>query len=311
MNIFSGQGQRQGGPGFFGQGQGQGQQQGFLQSFGSSNNISGSSQEFLNSNSIIAKFAFLILALIVFVLLLQLGSRLLTWLFSSSKNPTLINGMINGKQMMRIPQDPTMKGAIPVMRSQNEDDGLEFSWSVWIFVDDFTYKEHEFKHVFHKGNDNINMDTEPVGKNFPNNGPGLYITPDTNNLLIIMNTFDTISEEVIVKDLPLNKWVNIVIRVTKQNQLDVYINGAMSKRYLLKSLPKQNYGDVYVNMNGGFSGYTSSLRYFDYALGTNDIQNLLDSGPKMNILGSQGDGITGSQPQYLSNRWYFRGADDI
>jgi hypothetical protein len=291
------------------QGQGQG---GLFQSFANArNNFSGTSQDFLNSNSIVAKFAFLILVLLIFIALLQLGSRFLTWVFSLTKNPILIPGMVNGKQMMRIPQDPTAKGAIPIMRSQNADDGLEFSWSVWIFVDDFSYKEHEYKHIFHKGNDNINMDTAPMGLNFPNNGPGLYITPDTNNLLVIMNTFDTITEEVLVKDLPINKWVCVVIRVTKQNQLDVYINGSLSKRYMLKSVPKQNYGDVYVNMNGGFSGFTSALRYFDYALGTNEIQNLLDAGPKMKMVGSQGDGITGSQPQYLSNRWYFKGADSV
>jgi hypothetical protein len=112
-----------------------------------------------------------------------------------------------------------------------------------------------------------------------------------------------------VKDLPLNKWVNVIIRCSKQNQLDVYINGSLSKRYILRGVPKQNYGDVFVGMNGGFSGYVSSLRYFDYALGTNRIQTLMEEGPNMKLIG--GDPNEGTQPQYLSNRWYFRGADDI
>ena len=30
----------------------------------------------------------------------------------------------------------------------------------------------------------------PIGMNYPNNAPGLYITPYTNNLLVVMNTFD-------------------------------------------------------------------------------------------------------------------------
>jgi hypothetical protein len=274
-------------------------------SFSSSSVVQGS-QAFLDSNSLVAKFAFLILALLVFIALFRIGSGILSWLFSPKQSPLLINGMINSKQLMRIPQDPSLKGAIPIIRSNNEDEGMEFTWSVWIFVDDFSYKEHEYKHIFHKGNDNINVKKRPYGLNHPNNGPGLYITPHDNNLVVIMNTFDVIKEEVVVKDLPLNKWVNIIIRVTKQHQLDVYINGTLAKRHLLASVPKQNYGDVYVSMNGGFSGYTSDLRYYDYGLGTNAIQNILQRGPNMKMLGED---LTGknSFPQYLSNRWYFAG----
>ena len=234
---------------------------------------------------------------------LRLGASLLGWIFSPSPNPILVNGMMDAKQMIRIPQDPSSSGAIPIIRSVNDAEGLEFTWSVWIHVDDFTYKQNEYKHVFHKGNDDINITTEPTGLNFPNNGPGLYIAPKTNNLVVIMNTFNKINEEIVVKDLPLNKWVNVIIRVSNQHQLDVYINGTLTKRHILRSVPKQNYGDVFVSMNGGFSGYTSSLRYFDTALGTNKIQGIVDSGPNMKMLS---DDMTNSKPRYLSNRWFFR-----
>jgi hypothetical protein len=264
-------------------------------------------QDFLQSNSIVAKFAFLILALILFIVALRLGAWLLSLLFSPSPNPILIKGMINAKQMLRIAQDPSSPGAIPIIRSVNGNEGLEFTWSVWIFVDDFTYKQDEYKHVFHKGNDNINMTDVPIGLNFPNNGPGLYITPHTNNLVVIMNTFDKITEEVVVKDLPLNKWVSVIIRVSNQHVLDVYINGVLTKRHQLKSVPKQNYGDVFVSMNGGFSGNTSELRYFDSAIGTNQIQSIVESGPNMKITGTD---MTQSKPQYLSTRWYFNGTTD-
>ena len=248
--------------------------------------LQGSSKDFLQSNSIVAKFAFLIMVLILFIVALRLGAWILTLLFTPSTNPILIDGMINAKQMMRIEQDPSSPGAVPIVRSVNENDGLEFTWSVWIFVDDFTYKQNEYKHVFHKGND---------------------ITPNTNNLLVIMNTFDTIKEEVIIKDLPLNKWVSVIIRVSNQHVLDVYINGVLTKRHQLKSVPKQNYGDVFVSMNGGFSGYTSELRYFGNAIGTNKIQSIVDSGPNMKMVGSD---MTQSKPQYLSSRWYFAGTND-
>jgi hypothetical protein len=278
-----------------------------LHKFSSNKYIAGT-QEFLQSNSIVATFAFIILVLILFFVLLRLGSSILTWFFTPSEDPVLIDGMINAKQMVVIPQDPTVDGAIPVLRSVNDITGIEFTWSVWIYIDDFQYKQNEYKHVFHKGNDNINLSEAPLGLNFPNNAPGLYITPKTNDLLVLMNTFDNIKEEVVVEDIPLNKWVNVIIRASAQNQLDVYINGALVKRHILSGVPKQNYGDVYASMNGGFSGYTSDLRYFNTAIGMNKIQSIVDSGPDMTMKGA---GLTKSKPHYLSTRWYFSGVQDM
>lgn len=279
-----------------------------VESFGSNQYVA-AGKEFLQSNSIIAKFAFLILILIVFMMLFSFGSFILARVFSQDHNPILIDGMINSKQMMIIPQNPSKKGAIPILRSKNEREGMEFTWSVWIFVDDFGYKEHEYKHVFHKGNNNINVIDSPTGLNYPNNGPGLYITPDTNALEIIMNSYDEINEKIQINDLPLHKWVNVIIRVTKQKQLDVYINGTLTKRHMLSSVPKQNYGDVYLSMNGGFSGNTSELRYFEKAIGTNKIQNIVDKGPKRKFIVGNLDSEEDPE-KYLSTRWYMRSATD-
>jgi len=280
---------------------------GFIKPFSSNKYIEGA-PDFLQSNSLVAKFAFLILALILFVIALRLGTAFLAWLFAPSQSPILINGMVNANQMLRIPQDPNIVGSIPILRSINLVDGLEFTWSVWIFVEDYAYKQNDYKHIFHKGNDGINVNIAPTGMNSPNNGPGLYMAPHTNNLIVVMSTFESPKEEVTVNDLPLNKWVNVIMRVSKQTQLDVYINGVLVKRHMLKSVPKQNYGDVFVSMNGGFSGFTSDLRYFGQALGTAKIQSIIDKGPNMKMV--DGSDMSKSKPQYLSDRWYFNRAED-
>lgn len=283
-----------------------GGQSGFS-SFSSNKYLSGT-KAFLESNSIVAKFAFLLLVLLLFIMALRLGTSIMSWMFSPNPNPTLINGMIDAKQMMRIPQDPSVSGAIPIMRSQGSNDGLVFTWSVWINIDDLQYRQNEYKHIFHKGNDDINVTKVPIGMNQPNNAPGLYIAPGTNDLVVVMNTFENINEEVIVKDIPLNKWVNVIIRVDEQHKLDVYINGRLVRRHILKSVPRQNYGDVYVSMNGGFSGYTSCLRYFGSAIGQNQIQSIVDQGPCLNMIGSS---MTDTKPRYLSLRWFFAGNGDM
>ena len=79
-----------------------------------------------------------------------------------------------------------------------------------------------------------------------------------------MNTFTSINEGVVVKDIPQNKWFNVAIRV--QNKvLDVYMNGSIVVRHKLGGVPKQNYSKVYVAKNGGFKGNSSNLRYYNYA----------------------------------------------
>ena len=266
-------------------------------------------KEFLESNSLVAKVAFLLLVLICFVIAIKYCARFLTWVFSYNTSPYLVNGMVDAKTMITIPQDPNSNGSIPVIRSDNANEGIEFSYSVWLFIDDLVYQKGQYKHIFHKGNDDINYTKKPYGMNSPNNAPGLYIAPNTNALVVVMNTFNHIKEELIIDDIPMNKWVCVQIRV-ENNQLDAYINGKLAKRLLMRGVPKQNYGDVYVAMNGGFSGYLSDLRYFSYGLGTAEIQQIVDKGPNLQVSSSSSNQLTTNVPKYLSLRWFFTGNKD-
>ena len=262
-------------------------------------------KDFLESNSIIAKFAFLILVVIVFVILLRLGTSVLAWIFSPSPNPYLIKGMIEGTQKRVISQDPKDDGAIPILRSENERGGLEFTWSIWLFVKNLS--GDKLHHVFHKGTGNVSDDKGV----FPVSGPGLYLGPSAtdNSLLIVMNTFSAVNEEVVVPDFPMNKWMNVIIRVNRQLVLDVYMNGRLARRKQLTSVPMQNYDDVHMGLNGGFEGYSSCLRYFNSAIGTKQIQDIVTSGPCTNLLDetSMGNAV----PRYLSLRWFFTGQKDM
>jgi hypothetical protein len=116
-----------------------------------------------------------------------------------------------------------------------------------------------------------------------------------------MNTFDVINEEITISDIPTNKWLNIIIRC-KNKTLDVYVNGTIARSLQLTSVPKQNYGDVFVGMNGGFDGYVSNLWYYNYALGIGDIQNISTRGPNTKMTGSTGMKLR--DPNFLSLRWF-------
>jgi hypothetical protein len=266
------------------------------------NTASASLTSTLQSKSVFGRFVFIVLAIVVFTILLSVGSRIMA-MFLQPSNPYLIKGMINANNQKHIPVDPKVTGGVYIARSQNQDDGIEFSWSVWINVSNLNSGTPRFQHIFNKG-DNSNGTQQVAGMSSPNNSPGLYIAPGQNDLHVLMNTFGTVEETVVVKGFPLNKWLHVLIRVKGVN-LDVYVNGILAQRKVLQSVPLQNNGDVFTTMNGGFSGYLSDLRYFESALSPGDILALVNKGPNLSISKLETADMT-SKPPYFSLRWYFQ-----
>lgn len=261
---------------------------------------SNANKGFLDSNSLISKMAFLLLVAVGFIVLLNVGITLLGYFLKPTESPHLIDGTVDATQMIVFPQDPSNNNAKTIYRSVNANDGLEFTWSVWIYITNLQTNAGIYKHIFSKGNSNL----QENGIIQPINAPGLYIAPNSNTLVVIMNTYNVINEEVLIPDIPMNKWVNVIVRCVNTT-LDVYINGTITRSVNLIGVPKQNYGDVYVGMNGGFSGYISNLWYYNHGLGTSEIQSLVNNGPNTKMIGS--NALTDTMYNYLSLRWFFYG----
>ena len=273
--------------------------------FSSKNVVSGST-EFLESNSWVAKLAFLLMVIIGFVILFRLMISFVTWIFSPSGKVVLVNGLQNGSVSSTISQDPNNKSSITILRSENEKDGIEFTWSVWLYLNGFQ-DSGSYHHVFNKGNTSTSQPTPNgnfPGTTTPNNAPGLYINPNYDGFRVIMNSFNNPYQEVIeVTDLPMTKWINIVIRVQNKN-CDIYVNGRLVKRRIMTEVVKQNYDDVHVSLNGGFSGYLSNLTYYNRSVSVTEIQDIISVGPNLKPVSKALD-LTNSAPRFLSNRWYF------
>lgn len=250
-------------------------------------------REFIESNSIVAKLAFFLLVAIAFVILLRLGTAFLVWALGPNNNPHLIDGMVDGRQRQTF--------ARPLARSDNQKDGIEFTWSTWLYIDDLTYKQGSYKHIFSKGS----ADVQSNGLSFPLNAPGLYIAPDTNELVVLMNSFDVINNEIRIPNIPISKWIHVLIRV-QGSTLDVYMNGVIVASEQLRGVPRQNNSDVHQGLNGGFSGNVSNLWYFDRALNIREIQALTSRGPNLRMIG--GNGMSVKNHDYLSLRWYLGAA---
>jgi hypothetical protein len=257
------------------------------------------SSQFLQSNTIVAKFAFLILVLVGFLLLMNLGISLIAYFTSPSKNPYIIRGMVDGNNPQVIPQDPTNANSIPILRSNNETTGAEFTWSTWIYLNDLGNDAKKYQHIFNKGDGNFNSIDNLTNIN---NAPGMYLYPATNSLHIVIDTVDPADTNTVVdiSNVPIRKWVNVIMRL-KNNTFDVYVNGAISNRLILQNVVKQNYNDVYVCQNGGFNGKLSNLRYYGYALNVFEINSIVYGGPNLTVSDKI---LKQSNYNYLSNLWY-------
>jgi len=146
------------------------------------NSVTGAINDFSNqpnapngfsfSNTIVAKFAFLLLIIILFMFAINLGIVLISYFLSPQSNPFLIKGMSSGTNPLTIPQNPGTAGSIPLLRSNNEAHGAEFTWSVWLYIDDVNVDSKKYKHIFNKGDNTYDANT---GLSTVNNAPGLYL----------------------------------------------------------------------------------------------------------------------------------------
>lgn len=258
------------------------------------------SPSFMDSNTLVAKFSFIIMIIIVFIILFRIGLALILYFTRPSTSPYIVKGLLGGGEKHTISQDPNMDGSVTVLRSNNESKGAEFSWSVWLYIDSAP-NDNTYKHIFNKGSSDYNAD----GIANTNNAPGLYLGgPNRNALKIKMDSVKggDVATEIEIDNIPLKKWIHVVIRL-QNNILDVYVNGTIADRLILHHTPKQNYDDVYVNNNSGFPGKMSDLRYFSRALNVFEINSILNNGPDLtssSLSAVSGAGFYG----YLSNMWY-------
>lgn len=271
-------------------------------SFRNNKYVSGTA-DFLESNSAIAKVAFLLLILILFTFVLRIGTMIIQSFFAPSPNPIIINGMKRGNQPLTVQQHPKYDNSITILRSRNENGGVEFTWNTWLFIE--TVRD-SYQHIFHKGD--INLPSSNVSS--LNNGPGLYVRKHNNmaELRVIMSSFDNPkSADISIPNIPLQKWINVTIRV-KHKHLDVYVNNNIVHRHIFQGAPpKQNYGNVYVAQQKGFDGLISNLRYFNRAITGVEVANIVKQGA--NLKSADGDSIS-INPPYFSMRWYLPRYED-
>lgn len=229
----------------------------------------------------------------------------------------------SGTRMYSAIQNPHNPEAKTVKVSKNQRSGVEFSYSMFIYLKSETFSSGEQKllHIMHKG----------YNTPYPLMAPGIFTWGNKNALRVFMNCYDTWDNWSEVENIPVDKWFHLVVSC-KGNTLYIYLNGNLKQKVALSggTPPYQNYGDVYIfnprkmaltksittslendpefkgmgtnssmQFGGSANGMVSRVFYFSYALTYTEIQKLMNMGPSPVLAGPDM-----SMTPYLSDTWW-------
>lgn len=263
----------------------------------------------------------ILLTIVVFVLLvavLNVIETIINTIVSIDRQTTvLMNDTLTGN--MVIPQSPSSD--LLIYNSKNEANGLEFTYSMFLFLSPETFESMggadcgtviantdatALKHIFHRGSRD----------GFPLLSPGLFCHGNKNTLRLYMNSTTKWDNYVEIPNVPVGKWFHIVIMM-KGKFLDVYINGNVTVRHEFLTVPKLNYGNVYIlspikfpkngakvdtmKIDGAAKGMVSRINYFSYALDYAQIDTLYRQQPSTKVLTKSVSGLT---PPYFWDDWW-------
>jgi hypothetical protein len=216
----------------------------------------------------------LIIPIIVTVIILVACYFILRGL---SSDYVIVGDMKDGKK------DDVYQIGLP--RSTNRPAGIEFSYTSWIRIDDFSYRFGVPKIIFVKGSSDLSTAC-----------PALLIDSNTNSLMVKVDTFGA-QETIPIVSVPAKKWLHVAINVN-QEAVDVYINGILYAHHILTQLPKQNSGTVQTSPEGGFDGRIVRLEYHPQVLTADKILSLAGERPPT---GDEPDQVF---PNYFDMSWF-------
>jgi len=90
----------------------------------------------------------------------------------------------------------------------------------------------------------------------------------------------------LIENIPIQKWVNIIVSLYGLT-LDVYLDGKLVRTCVMPGVPQvNNAADINVTSNGGFSGWTTTFKYWSDASNPQEAYNIYKAGFGGSILGN-------------------------
>jgi hypothetical protein len=197
------------------------------------------------------------------------------WWYSRTAAPSdqvnIVVGSQSGKDTKSI--------SVALPQSFNQPEGLTYSYSGWVLVNDFGEGYGRRRTVFKTGDDT----------------PALYLDSTSNSFVFAVKTFGA-TETILVPSVPALKWLHVGL-VVDQQAVDIYINGTLRQHHTLGQLPQQTTNPT-IQMGPGWDGVLARLVYYSRALQPTEIKRLAAE-PVPDDLRK-----TPAVPQYFDLSWY-------
>jgi len=202
---------------------------------------------------------------ILFYLIIAVIVYLVYQFFFKDHSVADLQGMHNAKVAVSINADK-----MPSSGGSND-----YTFSVWIYVNNWSYKYGKEKVIFKR--ETSDSDKSPI--------PQISLGANSNDLKLKLTTYsggDSDSkgnvDECHVKNIPLQKWVHILMSVNNRTN-DVYIDGKLVSTCMLMGVAKlDNKGPLQLTPGGGFSGFTSKLRYYARSINPREAYEIYKEG---------------------------------
>ena len=175
-------------------------------------------------------------------------------------------------------------------------EGGEYSVSMWVYINDYSYKRGYAKNVLALGGDtfktlliglspysnvlNCRLTTAGSGNT------GYIPTAGLNSLYSTLMPSGTPDTGTAVCDLPnidMQKWVLMTV-VLSGRMCDIYMDGRLARSCTLPDYFKVDSGyKVSPLMYGGFGGYVSNLTTYGYAMNPDEVYRVYMAGPQQSL----------------------------
>ena len=249
----------------------------------------------------------------------------------------VVQGFSKTNKLTEMADGKTIQ-TITAEKLKNTNNSSNFTYSMWIFVDDWNYNYGTEKTVLERDNSpNVLLGDKPntlkvnikyydtaksiAGASTNTSGASNIDSAATaaacqacnsgytcacsacNSGVPLKPTSDAASAKAIadrqlasdagtsvntcqIDNVPIQAWVNVIVSLYGST-LDIYLNGKLVRTCVLPGVPRvDNNRDINVTPAGGFSGWTSSFKYWSNASNPQEAYNIYKDGFGGSILGN-------------------------
>lgn len=217
-----------------------------------------------------------VLGIIITVLIIVLCIMIFRYLFT---DPYTLQDMKSAKIESTISYNS-------LATNSSSGSSSNFAYSIWFYVNDWNYRYNRPKIIFGRmdqaGGSTANNPIPGVNGQGP--CPVVLLGEIENDIHVWMTCYSDVSsnvyesEKCTVKNVPIQKWVNLVISVHGR-ALDIYLDGKLVKTQLLGGVAYvNNSANVYVTPNEGFDGWTAKFQYYPDSLNPQEVWDIYTKG---------------------------------